>query len=248
MPDLRCRCPAPLDGDHLVTRTSWCDPSCRLRALLLCFSSPCRHGPAASTADGRTVCRHASDRSRSCRAARKAGQIGLMQRASWHRSAACCSFSPRSPSIACGCGTPCCRSRWPFLTRKASSSMSRTCSRKPTTTIAASRPARYALEMNLGWFRSRGFAAGLAITGVEKAGSATLSLASRAGLRPSVVRWNVIARSAVRRSIPPACASLVQFAQLSLQANPFAVAAGEIPFDSAPRCASSQWLSLISSS
>lgn len=35
----------------------------------------------------------------------------------------------------------------------------------------AARPARYALEMNLGWFRSRGFAAGLAINGVEKAGS-----------------------------------------------------------------------------
>lgn len=35
----------------------------------------------------------------------------------------------------------------------------------------ATRPARYALEMNLGWFRSRGFAPGLAIIGVEKAGS-----------------------------------------------------------------------------
>lgn len=34
----------------------------------------------------------------------------------------------------------------------------------------AARPARYALEMNLGWFRSRGFASGIAITGVEKAG------------------------------------------------------------------------------
>lgn len=35
----------------------------------------------------------------------------------------------------------------------------------------ASRPARYALEMNLGWFRSRGFSAGLAISGIEKAGT-----------------------------------------------------------------------------
>ena len=34
----------------------------------------------------------------------------------------------------------------------------------------ASRPARYALEMNLGWFRSRGFSAGLAINGIEKVG------------------------------------------------------------------------------
>lgn len=34
----------------------------------------------------------------------------------------------------------------------------------------AAKPARYALEMNLGWFRSRGFAPGLAIVGVEKAG------------------------------------------------------------------------------
>ena len=33
------------------------------------------------------------------------------------------------------------------------------------------RPARYALEMNLGWFRSRGLGAGLAITGIEKAPS-----------------------------------------------------------------------------
>lgn len=35
----------------------------------------------------------------------------------------------------------------------------------------ATRPARYALEMNLGWFRSRGFGPGLAIVGLEKAGS-----------------------------------------------------------------------------
>lgn len=35
----------------------------------------------------------------------------------------------------------------------------------------AARPARYALEMNLGWFRSRGFSSGLPISGVEKAGS-----------------------------------------------------------------------------
>ncbi|BAO28894.1 hypothetical protein SUTH_01094 [Sulfuritalea hydrogenivorans sk43H] len=32
----------------------------------------------------------------------------------------------------------------------------------------ATRPARYALEMNLGWFRSRGLGAGFAITGIEK--------------------------------------------------------------------------------
>ena len=31
------------------------------------------------------------------------------------------------------------------------------------------RPARYALEMNLGWFRSRGLGAGFSITGIEKA-------------------------------------------------------------------------------
>ena len=35
----------------------------------------------------------------------------------------------------------------------------------------ATKPARYALEMNLGWFRSRGLGAGLAITGIEKAPS-----------------------------------------------------------------------------
>ena len=33
----------------------------------------------------------------------------------------------------------------------------------------ASKPARYALEMNLGWFKSRGLGAGFAITGFEKA-------------------------------------------------------------------------------
>jgi hypothetical protein len=33
----------------------------------------------------------------------------------------------------------------------------------------AARPARYALEMNLGWFRSRGLSSGLPITGLEKA-------------------------------------------------------------------------------
>ncbi|MFA4970122.1 MAG: DUF192 domain-containing protein [Sulfuritalea sp.] len=32
----------------------------------------------------------------------------------------------------------------------------------------ASKPARYALEMNLGWFKSRGLSAGFAITGIEK--------------------------------------------------------------------------------
>ena len=36
----------------------------------------------------------------------------------------------------------------------------------------ASKPARYALEMNLGWFRSRGLSAGSAITGIDKAPSA----------------------------------------------------------------------------
>lgn len=34
----------------------------------------------------------------------------------------------------------------------------------------AIKPVRYALEMNLGWFRSRGFAPGHAITGVGKVG------------------------------------------------------------------------------
>jgi uncharacterized membrane protein (UPF0127 family) len=33
----------------------------------------------------------------------------------------------------------------------------------------AARPARYALEMNLGWFRSRGLSSGLPIAGLEKA-------------------------------------------------------------------------------
>lgn len=33
----------------------------------------------------------------------------------------------------------------------------------------AAKPARYALEMNLGWFRSRGVVAGFSITGIEKA-------------------------------------------------------------------------------
>ena len=32
----------------------------------------------------------------------------------------------------------------------------------------AASPARYALEMNLGWFRSRGVMAGFSITGIEK--------------------------------------------------------------------------------
>jgi len=36
----------------------------------------------------------------------------------------------------------------------------------------ASKPARYALEMNLGWFRSRGLSAGSAIAGIDKAPSA----------------------------------------------------------------------------
>ena len=33
----------------------------------------------------------------------------------------------------------------------------------------AAKPARYALEMNLGWFRSRGLGAGFAIGGIDKA-------------------------------------------------------------------------------
>lgn len=33
----------------------------------------------------------------------------------------------------------------------------------------AAKPARYALEMNLGWFKSRGLAAGTAIAGIDKA-------------------------------------------------------------------------------
>lgn len=36
----------------------------------------------------------------------------------------------------------------------------------------AAKPARYALEMNLGWFKSRGLGAGFAIMGIEKAPSA----------------------------------------------------------------------------
>lgn len=35
----------------------------------------------------------------------------------------------------------------------------------------ASKPARFALEMNLGWFKSRGLGAGFSITGIEKAPS-----------------------------------------------------------------------------
>ena len=35
----------------------------------------------------------------------------------------------------------------------------------------AAKPARYALEMNLGWFKSRGLGAGFAIRGIEKARS-----------------------------------------------------------------------------
>jgi uncharacterized membrane protein (UPF0127 family) len=33
----------------------------------------------------------------------------------------------------------------------------------------AARPAHFALEMNLGWFRSRGLGAGFSITGIERA-------------------------------------------------------------------------------
>ncbi len=35
----------------------------------------------------------------------------------------------------------------------------------------AAKPARYSLEMNLGWFKSRGLGAGYAITGIDKAPS-----------------------------------------------------------------------------
>ena len=35
----------------------------------------------------------------------------------------------------------------------------------------ARKPARYALEMNLGWFKTRGLGTGFAITGIEKAPS-----------------------------------------------------------------------------
>lgn len=36
----------------------------------------------------------------------------------------------------------------------------------------AAKPARYALEMNLGWFKRKGFAAGAALNGVERAPAA----------------------------------------------------------------------------
>lgn len=39
------------------------------------------------------------------------------------------------------------------------------------TNHCAKKPARYALEMNLGWFRSRGLTSGFAIGGIEKAPS-----------------------------------------------------------------------------
>ena len=42
---------------------------------------------------------------------------------------------------------------------------------KTDDTHCASKPARYALEMNLGWFKSRGLGAGSAITGIDKAPS-----------------------------------------------------------------------------
>ena len=35
----------------------------------------------------------------------------------------------------------------------------------------SAKPARYALEMNLGWFRSRGLGTGFSITGIDKAAS-----------------------------------------------------------------------------
>lgn len=39
------------------------------------------------------------------------------------------------------------------------------------TNHCSANPARYALEMNLGWFKSRGLTAGFAITGVDRAPS-----------------------------------------------------------------------------
>ncbi len=42
---------------------------------------------------------------------------------------------------------------------------------KSDDTHCAAKPARYALEMNLGWFKSRGLGAGFAITGIDKAPS-----------------------------------------------------------------------------
>jgi uncharacterized membrane protein (UPF0127 family) len=42
---------------------------------------------------------------------------------------------------------------------------------KTDDTHCASKPARFALEMNLGWFKSRGLGAGFSITGIEKAPS-----------------------------------------------------------------------------
>lgn len=40
---------------------------------------------------------------------------------------------------------------------------------KTTDNHCAAKPARYALEMNLGWYRSRGLGAGFTITGIDKA-------------------------------------------------------------------------------
>jgi len=40
---------------------------------------------------------------------------------------------------------------------------------KTETNHCSARPARYALEMNLGWFSSRGLGAGFSIAGIEKA-------------------------------------------------------------------------------
>jgi uncharacterized membrane protein (UPF0127 family) len=42
------------------------------------------------------------------------------------------------------------------------------------TTHCASRPARYALEMNQGWFRKRGIVAGAAIQGLERFSAASV--------------------------------------------------------------------------
>ena len=39
-------------------------------------------------------------------------------------------------------------------------------------THSAAKPAKYALEMNLGWFAKRGIKAGAKVEGIEKAGSA----------------------------------------------------------------------------
>ena len=60
-------------------------------------------------------------------------------------------------------------SRWPFSTRRASSSTSRTWSRRRRTPTRRAKPAKYALEMNKGWFAKRGIKPGARLEGIEKA-------------------------------------------------------------------------------